>query len=245
MLNIALCDDDLKDLNTISGYLNEYIKLHPDLDISLDKYLSSCDLLEALHTKQYDIYLLDILMPSSNGIEVGHVIREKDHCCAILYLTSSPDYAVDSYGVRAQTYLLKPLDRDHFFTSLTETIDRWDLETRHHFIVRTKDGLEVLLFRYIMSVEYYKHRLYCRLKDGRVLESLTLRSSFSELSAPLLKDERFLKISASVVINMNYIQSVGSKTMTLSDGTEFPVTRMYKDSRQIYIDYMLKKGRIL
>ena len=245
MLNIALCDDNFQDMKIISGYLNDYIKLHPDLDISLDKYLSSCDLLYTLQTKRYDIFLLDILMPSSNGIEVGKLIREKDSSCSILYLTSSPDYAVDSYGVKAQAYLLKPLDKDRFFTSLTETIDRWSLETRHHFMIRTKNGLEMYLFGDIMSVEYYKHRLYCRLKTEKLIESLTLRNSFDELSAPLLEDGRFLKISASVVINMNYVRIVGSKSMTLLDGTEFSVTRAYKDARRIYMDYMLKKGRIL
>ncbi|MBS7009748.1 LytR/AlgR family response regulator transcription factor [Anaerostipes sp.] len=244
MPNIAICDDDPRDLDTITEFLNDYAELHPDLDIFFDQYLSPCDLLENIRTKHYDIYLLDILMPSFGGIEVGQSIRKRDNSCAIIYLTNSPDFAVDSYDVKAQSYLLKPLDKDRLFAVLTDIMDEMDLDIRNHFAVRTKNGLEILPFGSLVSVEYYKHRLYCRLKDRGLLESITVRNSFDELSKPLLADNRFLKISASVIINMNYIRIVGSKSMTLWDGTKFSVTRTYKNARETYIDYMLKKGRI-
>ena len=42
----------------------------------------------------------------------------RDNTGLLLYLTTSPDFALDSYRVDAFDYLLKPVDRDLFFQSL-------------------------------------------------------------------------------------------------------------------------------
>lgn len=245
MINIAICDDNPKDLYTISEFLNDYLKLHPDLDFSICKYSSSRRLLDEIHTTSFDIYLLDILMPVSNGIEIGEIIRTKDSSCALLYLTSSPDFAVDSYRVKAQNYLLKPLDREQFFHVLSETIDQLVHENAQQFFIQTSQGLTAVPYHHLISVEYYKHRLFCSLKDDTSLESITLRDSFKKISEPLLEKGMFLKISASVIINMHYVRTVNHKSITMYNGTTFSITRSYHSAKQLYIDYMLKKGRFL
>ena len=65
----------------------------------------------------FDIYLLDVIMPGQNGIELGLSIREFDQGGRIIYLTASSDFAVDSYRAKASDYLLKPLDKSRLFQS--------------------------------------------------------------------------------------------------------------------------------
>ena len=109
MLHIAICDDEQEQLALSEKLLQEYHELHPELNLRVDTFSSGAALLEHLRTTgSFDIYLLDILMPGENGIELGLKIRKTDQCGRIFYLTTSPDYAIDSYLTKASQYLLKP-----------------------------------------------------------------------------------------------------------------------------------------
>ena len=48
-------------------------------------------------------------MPGVNGIETAQEIREYDSAMKIIFLTSSAEYAVESYTVNAYFYQLKPI----------------------------------------------------------------------------------------------------------------------------------------
>lgn len=71
----------------------------------------------------FDLYLLDIVMPEQNGIEVGLSIRKLDGLGLIVYLTTSPDYAVDSYLTNAFHYLLKPVRWEQMVSVLDRAMD--------------------------------------------------------------------------------------------------------------------------
>ena len=48
-------------------------------------------------------------MPGQDGISAAREIRKYDTSVKIIYLTSSSEYAVDSYEVGAYFYQLKPI----------------------------------------------------------------------------------------------------------------------------------------
>ena len=64
------------------------------------------DLIEAMGTKHYDLLLLDILMPGMTGMDAAMEIRNSGNEIPIIFLTSSREYAVESYRVGAGDYIL-------------------------------------------------------------------------------------------------------------------------------------------
>ena len=48
-------------------------------------------------------------MVGLNGIELAKEIRSSDKAADIIFLTSSPEFAVESYTVKASNYLVKPV----------------------------------------------------------------------------------------------------------------------------------------
>ena len=57
----------------------------------------------------FHIILLDILMPLLNGMDTARELRQYDKTVKIIFLTSSPEFALESYDVKAYSYLLKPM----------------------------------------------------------------------------------------------------------------------------------------
>lgn len=122
-MKIAICDDDLTELNRITAFLDEYSKTNR-LPLTCKTFCSSIELASTAMQESYDLYLLDILMPALNGIELAREIRNFDRAADLIFLTSSPEYAVDSYTVKASDYLLKPVQKKRFFAALDDILEQ-------------------------------------------------------------------------------------------------------------------------
>ena len=243
MIQIAICDDQIEELERTYSFTDKYYNLHPELDISFRKFQSGYDLLESVGSRnRYDIYLLDILMPDINGIEVGTAIRENDNTAAIIYLTSSPDYALQSYQVDAGGYLLKPFDEKDLFSALDKVIAKLDAEDQKRYVFRTSsEGIESLPYSHLLYLEYYQHRLIAHTIEQKTVESVYYRESFKELTSSLT-DNRFVKISASMVVNMQHVRNINSREMRLSNGEILNISRYYMpETRKAFMTYLLER----
>lgn len=244
MIQIAICDDQSNELEHTYSMVQAYHSRHPELDISLYKFTSGCELLESISGKKhFDIYLLDILMPEINGIEVGSAIRESDNTALIIYLTSSPDYALQSYQVDAGGYLLKPFNEEELFSTLDRIFVRLDAEDQMRMVLRiSRDGIESIPYSHLIYLEYYQHRLIAHTINGKTIESIYYRKSFQELTAPLT-DDRFVKVNASVVANMQHIRNINSKEVRFSNGETLVLSRQYSTIvRKTFMNYLLERG---
>ena len=243
MRQIALCDDRGEELERVTGLVEAYIRLHPELDSTVRPFQSSYDLLECVKSLGgFDLYLLDVMMPEPDGLAVGAAIRERDKDAMLVYLTSSPGYAVASYRVRAMDYLLKPVERDALFSLLDRAAER-SLDDMPSVTVRTRDGVVVVPLAEIVTVENGDHAARYTLSGGRTLTTGTVRS-FDEVAAALLAEPRFLRVGASFVVNMLYVDSMKKEQFFMHGGLKIPIPRLRRgEVRQAFLDFMLKRGR--
>ena len=112
-MKIALCDDDEKELSGLKEMLEHYEFMHHKL-LTYREYTSSVELASQAPKERFDIYLLDIMMPGMTGVELAREIRSFDKAAAIIFLTTSPEFAVESYTVKATNYLMKPVQEETF-----------------------------------------------------------------------------------------------------------------------------------
>lgn len=244
MIQIAICDDQGEELERTYTMVKMYHSLHPELDISFHKFQSGNDLLESFNLrKRYDIYLLDILMPKINGIETGTAIRRNDDTAFIIYLTSSPDYALQSYQVDAGGYLLKPFVEKDLFAVLDKVIAKLDAEDQRRFVFQIPGGgIESIPYSRLLYLEYYQHRLIAHTTEQKTTESIYYRESFQELTASLT-DSRFVKISSSIIVNMQHIRNITSREIRLSNEEKLNISRIYiTETKKALMDYLLERG---
>ena len=72
------------------------------------------------HGIHHDLVFLDILMPLLNGMDAARELRRVDAAARIVFLTSSPEFALESYAVKAQGYILKPVTGEKLREALEE-----------------------------------------------------------------------------------------------------------------------------
>ena len=73
-------------------------------------------------TCRFDIILLDIQMEDVDGMTAAKRIRQVDDQVVLVFITSSPQFAIKGYEVDATSYLLKPLPWFAFEQELTRAI---------------------------------------------------------------------------------------------------------------------------
>lgn len=74
--------------------------------------------LNFINDNPVDIVLLDIRMPTMDGIEVARHSLKLEKPPAIIFTTAFDAYAVKAFELNAVDYLLKPIRRERLFTAL-------------------------------------------------------------------------------------------------------------------------------
>ena len=132
----------------------------------------------------------------------------------IIFLTTSPDFAVESYDVEAAGYLLKPLQEEKLQKLLERVLIQPD---KQRVCVRSNRRHRYLFLEEILFIESDNHSIRIHLASGEVIGS---SEKLGELATRL--DERFLRCHQSFLVNMEHIADV-NEDFVLKDGRAIPI----------------------
>jgi len=101
---IAIIDDEIQILNSIEKYLSR----RKQFDITT--YENANDALQPILNNEFDLILLDIMMPQINGMDILKIIKEKHIHTKVIMMTaySTLERAINSKEIGANDYLTKP-----------------------------------------------------------------------------------------------------------------------------------------
>lgn len=79
-----------------------------------------------LQTENFDLYLLDVMMPRLSGWDVAEEIRKQDAHTPILFLTAKTgkDDLIKGYGSGGNDYLRKPFHLEELLLRIKELLNR-------------------------------------------------------------------------------------------------------------------------
>ena len=234
-MKIAVCDDETAELSNLTTLLNEY-KLARNIDFLFFAFQSPIELISQIQNRiHYDILILDIVMPAISGIDAAKEIREYDKNVKIIFLTSSPEFAVASYSVNAYYYALKPIWRDKFFSLFDGVLLEIDKQDKECLIVKSKNGITRIPFNSFEYCEIINKTIRYFLSNGTTLES---SGSMTELETVLLKYPRFLKPHRSFVVNMDFVKSLNKTEILLENDAKIPIPRgKYNEIKLAFLNY--------
>lgn len=241
-MRIAICDDDQLCREQLLEIVNAYREQKkPDAIISV--YESAQALMhDVLSFGAFEIYILDIIMPGNNGIQLGKDLRKADPDGKILYLTSSAEYALESYQVKAFDYILKPATRERLFQALDETIQIIVNRRNRSIIVRTRESSSMITLDNILYIELANKCILYHLTDGNITESTSIRTTFSEAIQDLLQDGRFALCGSSIAVNMYYVTTVDSDTLLFKNGSKLYIgLRAGRSLRSVWVNFVMNR----
>lgn len=237
MLKIAVCDDSRELLEKVEKDLLEYesARITP---VTVHTYSNAMELLDGLKKTDDDILILDIIMPGFTGMQAAHEIRKFNEEIKIIFLTSSKEFAIESYSVGAYYYLLKPVLKEKLFSVLDKVVSEITSK-QESCVIYTHMGIVNIPFAKIECLEVYNKHLVFHLSDGSTKET---RGALTDYENVFLERKEFLKIHRSYILNMDYIHSIEAGEIATYSGKRFPVSRLLaKDIKEHYMNYMFTK----
>lgn len=243
MIKLACCDDDISELNEICRLLDKY-QVERNQEITYIAFQSPLELLAEIERgSRFDILLLDIVMPGENGIAAAAEIRNYDNNVKIIFLTSSSEFAVQSYTVKAYFYQLKPIWEESFFRLMDSVISACEKELEDSLILRCKTGITRVKLQQLEYCEVIHRTLFIHLSNGKVLES---SGSLDELCRKLELYGNFLRPHRSYLINLNYVKNLSSRGIMMSCLTEIPIPRgKYNEIKEIYLEQAFQNRQVI
>ena len=235
MIKIAFCDDDMEVLHQMNELLDRY-RVERNEDITYAAFQSPFELLTEIEKGiRPDILFLDVVMPGQNGMDVAKEIRQYDTNMKIIFLTSSPEFAVESYSVGAYFYQLKPIWEESLFRLMDAVLAECEKKKKNSLILRSKDGITRIDLQQLEYCEVLGRKLLFHLENGAVLESA---GSLDDLAGQLMQYSNFFRPHRSFLVNMEYIQNISSRSIKMVNDAEIPIPHgKCSEIKNTYMEY--------
>lgn len=243
MIKIVFCDDDMSTLNEIKELLEQY-QVERNQEITYKAFHSPLELLEEIEAgMEPDVLFLDIMMPGEDGISTAREIRRCNGAVKIVFLTSSPEFAVDSYTVGAYSYQMKPICAQKLFWLLDAIVEDCQREQQEGIVVCSRSRVIRIPLEKLEYCEVVGRKLHFCLKDRSVIES---RGSLEKLWGELSQHGDFIRPHRSFLVNMKYIQSISGRRITMENQAEIPIPHgKCKSLREQYLAYAFDKRQMV
>ena len=222
-------------LHQMNELLDRY-RVERNEDITYAAFQSPFELLTEIEKGiRPDILFLDVVMPGQNGMDVAKEIRQYDTNMKIIFLTSSPEFAVESYSVGAYFYQLKPIWEESFFRLMDAVLAECEKKKKNSLILRSKDGITRIDLQQLEYCEVLGRKLLFHLENGAVLESA---GSLDDLAGQLMQYSNFFRPHRSFLVNMEYIQNISSRSIKMVNDAEIPIPHgKCSEIKNTYMEY--------
>ena len=174
----------------------------------------------------------------ASGIRIAERIRRDDDQCTIIFTTSSTDFALKGYEVRALDYMLKPLRYGKFCQTMDYFRSVSQRKRSHYIEVKESRIMVKLPVDDILYTDYSNHYIQIHLQDRLVRTYMR----FHDFSSLLLCYPQFICCYRNCIINMDKVTSLEKAEFVLNTGEHLPITRTLRPQiHQHYADYQFQK----
>ncbi|KMO86571.1 histidine kinase [Megasphaera cerevisiae DSM 20462] len=242
MIWVAICDDVRLQLHTIHQAAEGYFsKRHEKVECCA--YDNAFKLLDDIEQKgDFDIALLDICMPGILGTDVAMEMRRRKCRAEIIFITTSDEFAIEAFSLKAVHYLLKPFSQADFNAAMNRAMERL---TRYHsekiIFKLVGCGVQTEELDHIMYVESKGHILQIHLVDGTILE---VRQTLTHLMEALDKKApgQFVSPAKGYIVNQEAIHIIKSDYIEVQ-GKCIPLAkRKYREFQENYFKFIFMRN---
>lgn len=235
-MNILICDDRQEEANELDRLLKK-----AETNIHTFIFHNGYDALYYAATgAKIDVCILDIIMPEMDGIKLSRKLRRGGFHGEIVFLSTSREFAPESYEVKAFSYLLKPPAEESVRNLLEQLKNKQKAADTAKITLKTPGIAASVPLRDISYIEVIQHKVYFRLCDGG---EIIVNAALKDYSNTLLCDPRFMQCHRSYIVNMDEIAEISERKIKMRRGETISITRTYHDARNKYYRRIFGSGR--
>ena len=236
MIRIAICDDEKKILDEVSGYIESYAEKKNEKELQVFRFDSARSLLGALEDgRSFDIFVLDVYIGDEMGTVLAREIRKIGIESPIIFATTSVDHAPQSYETGTLRYLIKPINPAKFYEALDVALSSVERAGQRLIKLKTENGVESINASHIVCTEAHDHYQYVTLLGGAQLK---VRSTVTELFSLLAKHGGFIRVGSPYIINLRHVKNVSRTEILLYNEKSVQIPRgKYAEIKNAFWDY--------
>lgn len=221
-----IIDDDEIDRLSIQSYIKKY----PSLKIT-GIFESAETALVSAGKSLPDIVFLDVDMRGMSGLELRRQLTTIPAC---IFVTSYPDYAVESFELAALDFIVKPINANRFAKTIERVIEFFTIREKAKLLDHTLGADSIMIKDGYAQVKLQLHQvLYLEaLKDYTSIVTTTGRHSVLASIGNLLKEpgfQSFIRIHKSYAVQKNFIEKIKAQEVYLHN-IILPIGRAYKNA---------------
>ena len=238
MYRFAICDDDPQFAALLKEALISQLNSR-NIAFEISSFDTPSDLISCFEQGEpYDLLFLDIVFQDTTGIQTARRLRSFHTDTDIIFLSSSSDYALESFDVSPLHYLIKT-DK---LEKLEEALDRFfDKHADQSFYIKSREGILALPVSEILFFEIYGHDLSVHLISG---ENHTFSGTLKKIEEDL-PGSTFIRAHKSYLVNMAHIVKIARYEISLSNGKTVPISKKnYLSIMYAFVDYSTRSVEI-
>ena len=221
MLKIAVLDDQELYVNKIDEITRKAMLKH-GIVYELFKYTSTEDFLYDLsEDNKCDIYLIDVELQTTSGLEVARQIREKYYDSVIIYVTNYIEYAVAGYEVNAYRYIPKNILEEKLPEAYAAVYVNIENRKKNFYIIENNHRIERIAYEDIFYVKKDQKYITIVHKHGISRE----RKTITEFIESVQSLDTFVVVDRSYIVNAFHIMTLKNQEIVLRNGETIPVSR--------------------
>lgn len=226
-IGCMVVDDDQVDRLLVQAYLETY----PFIQVN-GVYESPSSALKAAAQKPPDCLFLDVDMPEMSGLQLRAQLMQIPAC---IFITSYPDYAVDSFEMAALDFLVKPFTAKRFDKTITRLREYMMLRRRADLLTHTLGADTIFIKDGHNQVKLPLHEVLYLEALNNYTSIVTSNRKYTVLSpiSGLLKEKSFgsfIRIHRSYAVQKNFISKISADEVQMANNILLPVGRTYKQS---------------
>ena len=236
MIRIAICDDEKKILDEVSGYIKNYAEKKNIADIEIFRFDSAGSLLSAIEDgKAFDIFVLDVYIGEEMGTKLARDLRKMGIESPIIFSTTSIEHAPESFETGTLRYLIKPLSPTKFYEAMDAALASAEKIGQRLIKLKTENGAQSVNVSHITCSEAHDHYQHVALSSGEVIK---VRMTVAELFTILAKHGGFIRVGSPYIINLRHVKNLSRAEVLLYNDIAVQIPRgKYAEIKNAFWDY--------
>ncbi|MCD8306848.1 MAG: LytTR family DNA-binding domain-containing protein [Clostridia bacterium] len=221
MIRIAIVEDSPEDSARIEECL-AYVREKDQLDMSVKRF-ADADHFFFDTAPDYDLILLDILMPGMNGMDAAKRIRVYNRMVGIVFVTTMSQLAIKGYEVDALDFIVKPVNVNDFYLKMHHILARLHFFEKDQVILKNGEKVVSIAVNSILYIDVSGHYVTYHTSS----ESFEQYTTLKETEKMMEPYTYIVRASRYYLVNLNHVDEIRGDEVIVG-GFHVPVSRAEK-----------------